>query len=203
VDRPGDLSAQEGQFLEAFLEELNLCYRRTLTTLQGRDHQSQQMILQTTQQQQSALMASLTHDLQTPLASILGSLETLKNANLNLNRQQNVELAEIAYVQSHRLLDLTKNLLQLSKIEANAISLSGQPIYLNEIIETMLSRLDVQHQQRIDLHCHHPVKACWGDPTLVMQALFNPLDNALKSSPGKVTVDIFPGSEQDSSACQI
>jgi signal transduction histidine kinase len=80
----------------------------------------------------SQFAAVASHELRTPAAAIYGAVRTLDERESDLSSEQQAELRQMLYQQSKRLLELVENLLDLSRLEADAIRLAPAPMHVAE-----------------------------------------------------------------------
>ncbi len=144
----------------------------------------------------SALLTSISHDLKTPLAAIMGAAGTLKEFSGALDAPTKDELLGSVLDESERLNRFIANLLDMTKLESGAISPNFGMHDLNEIVGSALSRarkILAGHQIEVDLPPNQPMLRI--DPVLFEQVLFNLFDNAAKYSPtgSRIRIQSFLG----------
>ena len=131
-----------------------------------------------------AMLTSLSHDLRTPLASILGSATTLlSNRNL-YDAKQTDELLATIRDEAERLDRFVGNLLDMSRLEAGALGVKLEAVDVAELVETAIKRLARRlsdHHLELDFPDDIPLVSV--DPLLLEQAIVNLLDNAAKYAP--------------------
>lgn len=144
--------------------------------------QSQLGALTNKDNQRRHLVAQVSHDLRTPLASMLGFIESLKLKRDKLSSAEQEEFLEIAYQQGRRLSHMIDSLFQLSSLEAKEVSPQLEPFvpldllfdvrqkYAIRIKEAGLT-LDIEHQQSGAFAI--------GDVSLFERVLDNLIDNAM------------------------
>lgn len=155
------------------------------------DRSRQAEILEATQKLQSTLINSISHDLQTPISSIRGSVDTLKTCSLPDQDRQ--VLLDLASDQIARLQKLVQNILNLSKIEAGGLTLCLRWISVEEMVTGVVEGFPAPAQARIRWHVAEEIPEVQADFALLSQLLSNLLDNALKFSQGPVTVEVGAG----------
>ena len=139
----------------------------------------------------SALLTSISHDLGTPLASIIGAASSLKSVGERYDDAQRGELVSTILEEAERLNRFVGNLLDMTKLESGAIAPKREMIDLGEILGTALQRAAkvlADHRVKIDLAPELPMLGL--DYVLFEQVLFNLLDNAAKYTPRDSTVEI-------------
>src|SRR6201996_9281558 len=144
-----------------------------------------------TERLRSALLTSISHDLKTPLAAVLGAAGTLRNYSEKLSTDEKAELLATVIDESERLNRFIANLLDMTKLEAGAIAPNVALHDLGEIVGSALrraSRILSRHTVELELAPDLPMLEL--DAVLFEQVLFNLLDNAAKYAPPDTTVRI-------------
>jgi two-component system sensor histidine kinase KdpD len=137
----------------------------------------------------SELLASLAHDLRTPLAAIRTAVNNLSVSSLT--EAQRANQADTALTGLDRLTRLFQNILEMTRIDAGAIALSLAWVHPSEIVQVATSR--VEHALRasqITIIDHTNNQAVHVDPRLVSTALAHVLENAAQYSPPGSTITV-------------
>src|SRR5262245_37525867 len=137
----------------------------------------------------SALLTSISHDLKTPLAAVLGAAGTLRDLHPKLSDAERADLLVTIIDESERLNRFIANLLDMTRLEAGAIAPNAAPHDLHEIVGSALRRAEkilAGHRVDLDLAADMPMLAI--DAVLFEQVLFNILDNASKYAPPGSTI---------------
>jgi two-component system sensor histidine kinase KdpD len=139
-----------------------------------------------TERLRTALLTSISHDLKTPLASVLGSASMLRDLNDKLGDGQKAELVSTIIEESERLNRFIANLLDMTRLESGAVTPKLAPHDLSDIVGSTLQRAAKilrNHSIQLDFGSDVPMVSL--DPVLFEQVLFNLLDNAAKyAAPG-------------------
>ena len=138
-----------------------------------------------TEKLRSAMLTSISHDLRTPLASILGSATSLKTYRSTLDEIEQNQLIETIQEEAERLNRFISDLLDMTRLEAGAIQPKSELVDLGDIVGSALGRAQERllagHQIKIELQPDLPMVKL--DPVLFEQVLFNLFDNAAKYAP--------------------
>jgi len=140
----------------------------------------------------NTLLLSISHDLRTPLAAIIGSADTLLNFDENLTKTVRSELLQNIYDESERLNQLILNVLQVIRLESNAIIPNKRLQNLEEIIlgcEKKFSKILIN--KKLSIHINKNIPPLVFDNILLEQVLINLIDNANKFSPPESTITII------------
>ncbi|PAY03674.1 two-component sensor histidine kinase [Bradyrhizobium sp. UFLA03-84] len=151
-----------------------------------------------------ALLTSISHDLKTPLASVLGSASALRDLEANLSDAQKHDLLATVIDESERLNRFIANLLDMTKLESGAIVPNTARHDIGEIVGSALRRaakILVHHRVSLELAADLPMLEL--DAVLFEQVLFNLLDNAAKYAPSDTTISIRGSRERGAVALQI
>jgi two-component system sensor histidine kinase KdpD len=151
-----------------------------------------------------ALLTSISHDLKTPLASVLGAASTLRDLGSGLDEAQKRELLATVIDESERLNRFIANLLDMTKLESGAIVPNAVRLDVGDIVGSALrraSKILVHHKVSLELAADLPMLEL--DAVLFEQVLFNVLDNAAKYAPPGTTISIRGARDRDSVSLQI
>ena len=152
----------------------------------------------------SALLTSISHDLKTPLASVLGAASTMRDLSSGLTDTQKRDLLATVIDESERLNRFIANLLDMTKLESGAIVPNTARHDIGEIVGSALrraSKILVRHKVSLELAADLPMLEL--DAVLFEQVLFNVLDNAAKYAPPDTTISIRSVREKDAILLQI
>ncbi|MBV9824694.1 MAG: sensor histidine kinase KdpD [Alphaproteobacteria bacterium] len=180
-DRPGTLlDPDQRRLFTALTDQAALAIERTNL---AQDVERARLTAET-ERLRAALLTSISHDLRTPLASILGSATSLRLYRKALDDAGQDELIATIQDEAERLNRFIANLLDMTRLEAGALHPQTDAIDLGDVIGSALARagkvLD-QHRTILDLEDDLPLLRL--DPVLLEQVLFNLLDNAAKYAP--------------------
>jgi two-component system sensor histidine kinase KdpD len=187
-DRPGALlSPDQRRLFDALSDQAALAIERINLS----EDIDRARLAAETERLRSALLTSISHDLRTPLASILGSASTLNSQRGNLDEAAQEELTGMIQEEAERLNRFIANLLDMTRLESGAIAPNLDFVDLGDVVGSALQRAAgvlAHHQIRVNLAANLPMLKL--DPVLFEQVLFNLLDNAAKYTPPDSTVEL-------------
>jgi two-component system sensor histidine kinase KdpD len=136
----------------------------------------------------SALLSSLSHDLKTPLATILGSVTTLRELASALPEAARDDLLAAIEEDARRLNAYVGDLLHMTRLQAG-LDLRLDWVDPRDIVDAAVARITRTHPKRIIITPVDPAMPLFRtDATLLEQALFNCLDNANGIAPEGTTI---------------
>jgi two-component system, OmpR family, sensor histidine kinase KdpD len=174
------LTPDERRLLDALMDQSAVAIERVRLAGQINEARFQAE----TERLRAALLTSLSHDLKTPLASILGAATSLKQYRDVLEPAQRDEMVSTIQEEGERLSRFVANLLDMTKIESGSIQLDRQPADVDEVVGAALHRVSSivwHHRVEVDLEANLPMLNL--DVMLFEQVLVNLLDNAAKYAP--------------------
>jgi two-component system sensor histidine kinase KdpD len=184
---------EQQKLLETFTQQIAHAIARVRLSEQARKSQLQME----TERLRNSLLSSISHDLRTPLATIVGSSSALAENDGSLSPKDRAELSKAIYDESLRMSKLVNNILDMARLDAGVVELNRQWHPLEEIIGTALGSL----QNRLDgremaVKIPPGIPMVYGDSVLLEQVLINLLENALRytpeGSPLEISVDVSP-----------
>lgn len=137
----------------------------------------------------AALLSSISHDLRTPLASIVGSVTSLRTLGDKMSRADRTDLLVTIEEEANRLSRFVSNLLDMTKIEAGAIDVRKDLVDVGDVIRTAAQRArKLFGARKMKLSVADNLPFVRGDADLLDQVVFNLLENAHKySGPESIT----------------
>jgi two-component system sensor histidine kinase KdpD len=179
-------TTQDRALLEAFAALVGSAVERTLLADQARRAE----LRAETEQLRSALLSSVSHDLRTPLAVVTGATSTLlERPPKDENKRRALLLT--AHEEAERLNRLVRNLLDMTRLEAGALSVRKELQPLEEVIGTALNRLETRLQERdVFTNVPHDLPLVPFDSVLIEQVLINLLENAVKHTPASSAIEV-------------
>jgi signal transduction histidine kinase len=139
------------------------------------------------------LVANVSHDLRTPLASLRGYLDTLLLKEGTLTKEEQRRFLEIASRHSERLGRLVDELFELAKLDAQVTPLRAEPFSMPELVQDVVQKFQLRAEKagvQLAAEFLHELPLVDGDIALMERVLENLIENAIRYTPagGRVTV---------------
>ena len=187
VPPPGTLSVDDAQYLLTFaiMLAVGLVISRLVESARGQARAQAKLEADAqTERMRSALLASISHDLRTPLAVMAGASSTLAERGEQMSGEERRALAQSVFGQAREMSEQVAKVLQMTRLETGEMRLARDWSSLGEIAEAVLRRLRerlASHRVIVELAKDLPL--VYVDASLVEQALGNLLDNAARHTP--------------------
>jgi signal transduction histidine kinase len=183
-------SPSRGDELDRLHDTFHAMARRILEQIQTLRH---------TDAGRRELVANVSHDLRTPLASLNGYLETLLLKEGQLSDEERRRYVDIAARHGRRLAVLVDELFELARLDSIETLLRCEPVALGELLNDVTQKFALTAQRKgITLECDGELDAPYvvADIALITRALENLLENALRHTPsgGRVRLELRRGS---------
>jgi len=165
---------------------------------QKRQLQENYVQLRKLEQLRDSLVHMMVHDLRTPLTSVIGYLELLKEFETDNWTEEGKELVEIAYRSAETLVEMISAVLDVSRMESMKMKLNLTECDLTEIAEKAVAKLaPFRKGTQVDLKAPpYPVRAT-ADPDLIARVIQNLLGNAIKFASQSVEAKVVIESGDD------
>jgi two-component system, OmpR family, sensor histidine kinase KdpD len=178
---------EQQRLLETFASQIALALERAQLGTAAK----QSELAAESERLRNALLAAISHDLRTPLASIVGASSSLLERGERMDPAARSELARAIQEEAGRMSGLIDNVLDMARLESGAASLNRQWHPLEEIVGATLKRLDrALTGFRVVTHLPAELPLVNVDGVLIGQLLANLLENAAKYTPQGTTVSI-------------
>ena len=183
----GRLDAEQSNSARSLCEQAGVALDRTRLV---EDLEETRLVYET-EQLRSALLSSVSHDLRTPLASIIGSATSVLEYGDSFDAEDRRGLLLTVVEESKRLDRHIQNLLDMTRIGQGGLRLRRDWVDVNDTISSALDRLrDDLKNIRVDIDITPPMPLLWIHGVLIEQALVNLIDNAIRFSPddGRIVI---------------
>jgi two-component system sensor histidine kinase KdpD len=189
---------EQQKLLDTFLRQIGQAVARIRFSEQARSTQLQMEA----ERLRNSLLSAISHDLRTPLATIIGSASAIVQDNGQLHAQDRLDLGQGIVDEAERMSNLVNNILDMAKLEAGVLELNKQWYPLEEIIGTVLTLLHTQLIGRpVKVKLPEGIPMILADSVMIEQVLINLLENAVRYTPPGSGLEIV--AEATESAMEI
>lgn len=188
IDGPQTL-ADDRRVLAAFAAQLTVALESRTLARAAADAEA----LSQAKSLRDALLAAVSHDLRTPLASMKAAATSLQQTDVDLPALDRDELVGTIVTETDRLNALVGNLLDMSRIHSGAVEVHTVPVGLDEVVPAALRSLARSELRRIDVDVPESLPRVLADPGLLERIVANLLTNACTWSPIDASVRVVAG----------
>ena len=182
-----ELGVFEKNLMISILNECGLILERRRL----RDEKQAIEIEKKQEQLRSNLLRGISHDLRTPLTSISGNAGVLMEDSITLDDTKRKAIYNDIYDDANWLINLTENLLSITRIENGKVNLNFTPELMEEVIHEALSHIDRKScEHTITSHVSDDLLMARMDLRLIMQVIINITNNAIKYTPAGSHIDV-------------
>jgi two-component system sensor histidine kinase KdpD len=194
------ISPDQRRLLEALSGQAAVAIERTRLV---RDMEQTRLHTET-ERLREALLSTVSHDLRTPLASIIGAVSSLLTYGMTYEEGTRRELLLTIQEEAERLNRFVSNLLDMMRLEAGALELRREWADVGDVIGSALNRL-AQPLARygMALNVETGLPMLWIDFVLIEHVLVNLLENAIKYAPPHTTIGVNARREGQSIVVEV
>ena len=147
------------------------------------------------------MLANLSHDLRTPITTLLAHLESLQMDEQPLDEQERKEYVAVAMRQSKRVAQIVEQLLEAAKLDARQIAANPESFPIGELLQDVVQKFSLAARERgieLALNVNPAHLRVHADIALMERVFDNLIDNALRHTPqgGHVTVSAVPNGDR-------
>ncbi|MCW2541230.1 MAG: osmosensitive channel signal transduction histidine kinase, partial [Frankiales bacterium] len=188
VLRGRKLAAEDQRVLAAFATEVAVAYQQRRLT-EAADSASK---LAESDRTRTTLLNAVSHDLRTPIATAKAAVSTLLSEEISWSPENERELLQSANGALDRLTALVTNLLDLSRLQADALVLACRPVGIDDVVSRALTSIADNDRVLSDVSPHLP--EVLADAGLLERVIANVVENALRYSPDGQAVRVTAAS---------
>lgn len=197
-NRPRSLTLEQRKMLNALADQVAVAIERS----QMAASIEEQRLISESEQLRSTLLSSISHDLRTPLVSIIGSATTLKTYRNQISERDQNELIRTILEQGERLSRFVENLLNMVRMSHGGLRLQRDWCDVSDIIGRAAANIGSERATgRVSFDLPEDLPSIRADPVLMEQVFINLLDNALKHSGEEGVVNV--GARQTDAQLEI
>jgi two-component system sensor histidine kinase KdpD len=193
------LFGEQRELLDALCRQAGFAFERVALAEEARAA----ALRAKTEELRSSLLSAVSHDLRTPLSVITGAGTALRDDD-NLSEPTRRELLGSICEEADRLERLLANLLDMTRLEGEAISLAKDWVPLEEMVGSALTRLEKRLGKRaVTIAIAPDLPLPWVDPVLFEQIFVNLFENAAKYTPADSPLEVVGASEGDNLVIEV
>jgi len=142
----------------------------------------------------SDFIATLSHELRTPMTAVLGAAKTLLRDDIALSPERRQQLLEMIGAQGTRLTQITEEVLLANRLDRGDLRIDSERVDLSQLVSHAVETMRHDAPESISLSVANGAAEAIGDRDRIEQVLVNLIDNAVKYSPdgGEVVVSTVP-----------
>jgi len=179
------LLPEQAHLLETFASQIALALERAKLA----EVAEQSSVAAAREKLRNTLLASISHDLRTPLAVIAGAGSALAEHGAALDERTRLSLARSIEGKAREMSDLVSNVLELVRLESGQVVLRRDWQTLDDLIGTALGNLEEKlEDHKVELQLAPDLPAVYVDAALIVQVFTNLFDNAAKYTPAGTRV---------------
>ncbi|HEY3386987.1 MAG TPA: ATP-binding protein [Saprospiraceae bacterium] len=145
----------------------------------------------------NTLLNSLSHELKTPISTIIGATDTLKDNHASLSPEFKSTLLTVIETAGNRLDRQVENLLNMSRLESGMLKVKKNWCDMHELIHMVIQKLEPEARKRISYHPASTLPLFKLDPGLIEQAVYNILHNAIQYTPTDKLITLSISNNED------
>lgn len=146
------------------------------------------------------MISNISHDLRTPLATIIGFLDLVRKNKGDLSEEDKNKYIDTAYAEAQRLNRLVSDLFELSKLESGQITIQKEPFNIYELVSDIIQKYQLKIKAKhVDLNYEivENLGMAYGDIKYIDRVFQNLLDNAVRYvyEGGYIKISILDGGQ--------
>jgi len=157
-----------------------------------------------TERMRSSLLSAVSHDLKTPLATIVAAGTTLLDRGKALEAEDSRELLGAMVLEAERLGRLIQNLLSVTRLESPTVELRRSPEAVEEIVSAAVERINARLKpKRIQVSISRDLPWVLAEPALIEQVILNLLENAVRYAGATSPIELSAHLENNRVTIQV
>jgi two-component system sensor histidine kinase KdpD len=187
VGTSDEFDSSDDRLVSASAAQIGLAQERARL----RQEATEAEILRRTDELRSALLNAVSHDLRTPLATIMASAGSLRQQDVAWTEEERQSFAQAIEEEADHLNHLVGNLLDLSRIEGGSLKPQMSWQELDLVVSDTVDRLrPVTRNHRLRVEVPRDLLPMWFDPVEIGEVLYNLIENATKYAPPETEINV-------------
>jgi len=181
------LDEEMGSLLNTFLSQISIAVEREYL----KDLAKKNLVIAESEKLYKTLFDSISHELKTPITTILGAATSLKDEKIIKNQSVFFRLIDEANIAAERLKRLVENLLDITRLESGILKLKKEWHSINDLINSALNKIKAESSNhKINCLIDENIGLLQFDYPLLEQALINIIHNCIMYTPadGKIGI---------------
>jgi PAS domain S-box-containing protein len=147
------------------------------------------------EEEKSDFVATISHELRTPMAAVYGAAETLLRREGELNHDQRRQLVQMIAAQAARLSVITEEVLLTNRLDRGELPVEREPVDVADVVRRTIEAMEAQLSEPVEVQIPPQLAPATGDADRIQQVMVNLLDNAVKygAAPVRVRVESANG----------
>ncbi len=182
------LASESVSLLETFLSQISIALERDFL----KESAKHTLLITESQKLYKTLFDSISHELKTPVTTIIGAVSSLKDEKIIKNQSVLSRLIDETNIAADRLQRLVENLLDITRLESGNIIPKKEWHSVSDLINSVLLRLKYESaEHEINFFVNEEVELIQFDFPLIEQALINIVHNSVEYTPANSKIEIF------------
>ncbi len=180
-------STEIESLLNTFVSQITIAIEREYL----KESAKRNLVIQESEKLYKTLFDSVSHELKTPITTILGAVTSLKDEKIIANKSALNRLLNETKIAAERLKRLVENLLDITRLESGNLILKKDWHSINDLFNLLLTKIRAGGcSQNIFININEDAGILFFDYTLIEQALINIIHNSMEYTPPESTIEI-------------
>lgn len=181
------LDKEMESLLNTFITQISIAVEREYL----KDLAKQNLVIAESEKLYKTLFDSVSHELKTPITTILGAITSLKDEKIVKNQSVFFRLIEEANIAAERLKRLVENLLDITRLESGMLKLKKEWHSVADLMNSVLNKIKAESiDRKINCLTDENIGLLQFDYPLLEQALINIIHNCIMYTPANCKIDI-------------
>lgn len=186
--------------LDTFIVQISAAVEREYLTELAKSS----LVIAESEKLYKTLFDSISHEIKTPITTIIGAISSLKDEKISGNKNFIVQLIDEAEIAAARLKRLVDNLLDITRLERGILTLKKEWHSISDLLNSSINRLEAEnHKSNVNYTVGDEIGILKFDYPLLEQSIINILHNSIEYGPPDCKIDIAVKRAADSIVINI